>query len=107
MSIILLKSTRPVRFDSLDGMLINIGSTFNLFFIELVVVSTVAPSLSSLLMKPSLGTSNLLAYIHTVSLYVSTPIIPSKIVTAPSQTRRDLSTSAEKSTWPGVSMRLI
>jgi hypothetical protein len=60
-----------------------------------------------LLIKPILGTLNLLAWIQTVSLWVSTPIMPSNMVTAPSQTLKERSTSAEKSTWPGVSIRLI
>ena len=53
------------------------------------------------------GTPYLLAWRHTVSLWASTPILPSKTVTAPSSTRRLRSTSAVKSMCPGVSMMLI
>ena len=44
---------------------------------------------------------------QTVSLWASTPSTAEKMTTAPSSTRSDRSTSAVKSTWPGVSMMLI
>jgi hypothetical protein len=44
---------------------------------------------------------------QTVSLCASTPSTAEKITMAPSRTRSDRSTSAVKSTWPGVSMMLI
>ena len=102
------KSIKPLNsFESSDWMFITSGSTFNLFFIEFVVVSILVPSLSNLLINPNLGILYLLAYIQTVSLYVSTPCIASKTAIAPSQTLKLLSTSAVKSTCPGVSIRLI
>jgi hypothetical protein len=48
-----------------------------------------------------------LAWRQTVSDCASTPLTASKTATAPSSTRRLRSTSAVKSTWPGVSMMLI
>ena len=44
---------------------------------------------------------------QTVSLCASTPSRALKTTTAPSSTRRQRSTSAVKSTWPGVSSRLM
>src|SRR4029078_12856478 len=44
---------------------------------------------------------------HTVSACGSTPATESNTATAPSSTRSERSTSAVKSTWPGVSMMLI
>ena len=53
------------------------------------------------------GTRCLLAWYQTVSLCTSTPPTAQKTPTAPSRTRRERSTSAVKSTWPGVSIMLI
>src|SRR5665213_3933320 len=64
-------------------------------------------SLSILLMKHKRGTLYLVACRHTVSDWASTPSLPSKTATAPSSTRMERSTSAVKSTWPGVSIRLM
>ena len=50
------------------------------------------------------GTPYLLAWRHTVSDCGCTPATASNTATAPSSTRRERSTSAVKSTWPGVSM---
>ena len=58
-------------------------------------------------MKQSRGTWYLLACLQTVSLCASTPSTAEKTTTAPSRTRSERSTSAVKSTWPGVSMMLI
>ena len=66
-----------------------------------------APVRSSLLTKHMRGTAYLLAWRHTVIVCGSTPATPSKTATAPSRTRSERSTSAVKSTWPGVSMMLI
>ena len=63
-----------------------------------------APMRSSLLMKAMRGTRCLLAWYQTVSHCTSTPPTAQKTPTAPSRTRRERSTSAVKSTWPGVSM---
>ena len=64
-----------------------------------------APSRSSLLTRASLGTAYLSACRQTVSLWASTPSRALNTTTAPSSTRRLRSTSAVKSTWPGVSIR--
>ena len=53
------------------------------------------------------GTRYLSACRQTVSLWASTPSRALNTTTPPSSTRRLRSTSAVKSTWPGVSMRLI
>ena len=66
-----------------------------------------APMRSILLMKQSRGTAYLVACRQTVSLWASTPSTAENTTTAPSSTRRLRSTSAVKSTCPGVSMMLI
>ena len=66
-----------------------------------------APTRSILLMKQMRGTLYLSAWRQTVSDCGWTPATASKTATAPSSTRRLRSTSAVKSTWPGVSMMLI
>jgi hypothetical protein len=66
-----------------------------------------APTLSILFMNATRGTLYLSAWRHTVSLWGSTPLPPSKTATAPSRTRSERSTSMVKSTWPGVSMMLM
>ena len=69
--------------------------------------SKLAPVRSILLMKQIRGTSYLLAWRHTVSVWGSTPATASNTATAPSSTRSERSTSTVKSTWPGVSMMLM
>jgi hypothetical protein len=49
----------------------------------------------------------LFAWRHTVIVCGSTPATPSYTATAPSRTRSERSTSAVKSTCPGVSMMLM
>ena len=66
-----------------------------------------APVRSILLMKQIRGTPYRSAWRHTVSVCGSTPATASNTPIAPSSTRSDRSTSTVKSTWPGVSMRLI
>ena len=90
-------------------MLYWIGITFacNLSLIWSTTLSKLAPALSILLTKTILGTSYLLACLHTVSDWGSTPEVPQKTTTAPSNTLKDLSTSIVKSTWPGVSIIFI
>ncbi len=66
-----------------------------------------APTRSILLMYTILGTLYLSACLQTVSDWGSTPPTPHKIAIAPSRTLRERSTSAVKSTCPGVSMILI
>ena len=58
-------------------------------------------------MKQMRGTSYLSACRQTVSDCGCTPATASKTTTAPSKILRLLSTSAVKSTWPGVSIMLI
>ena len=66
-----------------------------------------APTRSILLMKAMRGTLYLSAWRHTVSDWGCTPATASNTATAPSSTRSERSTSAVKSTWPGVSMMLM
>jgi hypothetical protein len=66
-----------------------------------------APTRSILLTKARRGTRYLSAWRQTVSDCGSTPATASKTAIAPSRTRRERSTSAVKSTCPGVSMMLI
>ncbi len=66
-----------------------------------------APMRSILLTKQMRGTRYLSAWRQTVSDWGSTPATESNTATAPSSTRSDRSTSAVKSTWPGVSMMLM
>ena len=66
-----------------------------------------APTRSILLMKAMRGTLYLSAWRHTVSDCGCTPATASNTATAPSSTRSERSTSAVKSTWPGVSMMLM
>ncbi len=71
------------------------------------VILKSAPTRSILLTKQMRGTRYLSACLHTVSDCGSTPETASKTAHAPSSTRSERSTSAVKSTWPGVSMMLI
>ena len=66
-----------------------------------------APTRSILLMKAMRGTRYLSAWRQTVSDCGCTPATASNTATAPSSTRSERSTSAVKSTWPGVSMMLM
>src|SRR5688572_30357209 len=66
-----------------------------------------APLRSILFTNAMTGTSYLAAWRQTLADWGSTPPTPQKRATAPSRTRSDRSTSTVKSTWPGVSMRLI
>ena len=66
-----------------------------------------APTRSILLRKMSLGTLYLSAWRQTVSDWGWTPATASKTAIAPSRTRSERSTSAVKSTCPGVSMMLM
>ncbi len=70
-------------------------------------IRKLAPTRSILLTKQMRGTRYLSACRQTVSDCGSTPATASNTATAPSSTRSDRSTSAVKSTWPGVSMMLI
>ncbi len=66
-----------------------------------------APFLSILFTKQMRGTRYLSPCRHTVSVCGCTPATESNTATAPSSTRRLRSTSAVKSTWPGVSIILM
>ena len=66
-----------------------------------------APTRSILFMNAMRGTWYLSAWRQTVSDCGWTPATASNTATAPSSTRSDRSTSAVKSTWPGVSMMLM
>ena len=70
-------------------------------------LAKLAPTTSILLTNTSRGTLYLSACRQTVSDCASTPFWASKTTTAPSSTRSERSTSAVKSTWPGVSIRLM
>src|SRR5918993_1157345 len=71
------------------------------------VILKSAPMRSILLTKQMRGTRYLSACRHTVSDCGSTPETASNTAHAPSSTRSERSTSAVKSTCPGVSMMLI
>ncbi len=71
------------------------------------VILKSAPIRSILLTKQIRGTRYLSACRHTVSDCGSTPDTASNTAHAPSSTRSERSTSAVKSTWPGVSMMLM
>ena len=72
-----------------------------------MTVSKSAPGRSILLTKKSAGTRYRTAWRQTTSVCGSTPPTAHRTTTAPSKTRRDRSTSAVKSTCPGVSTMLI
>ena len=74
---------------------------------EATPASKSAPVRSILLMKQRRGTRYLSAWRQTVSDWASTPSLASNRATIPSSTRRDRSTSAVKSTCPGVSIRVM
>ena len=63
--------------------------------------------MSILFTKAILGTLYVSACLHTFSDWGSTPPFAQNTATAPSNTRRERSTSTVKSTWPGVSIILI
>src|SRR3984957_3174736 len=89
------------------GQLMGTARAPRRFTIVDVAYSKFAPALSILLMKQIRGTLYLFAWRHTVSDCGCTPCTESKHATAPSSTRSERSTSAVKSTWPGVSMMLM
>jgi hypothetical protein len=74
--------------------------------ISLIAFWKFAPTRSILLMNAMRGTPYLLAWRQTVSDWGWTPATPQNTAMAPSSTRSERSTSAVKSTWPGVSMML-
>ncbi len=101
------RSTTPVKPSSPPiGSCTTSGAGCSRARIEATAVSRSAPARSSLLTNAIRGTPCRSACRHTVSLCGSTPATASNTATAPSSTRSDRSTSAVKSTWPGVSMRV-
>lgn len=66
-----------------------------------------APIRSSLLIKATLGTWYLFICLSTVIDWLCTPPTLQRTRIAPSRTRKALSTSIVKSTWPGVSIIFI
>lgn len=105
---ILIKSITPLKCSPCPtGIWKAKGSTFSNAWMASAVLWTEEPILSNLLIKHILGVPLFSACRQTLTVWASTPFPPSNIVTAPSSTRRLRVTSPEKSTWPGVSMRLI
>ncbi len=89
------------------GNTMTAGFAPSLSVISPTVPSKSAPSLSILFMKQIRGTLYLSACLQTVSDWLCTPSSASNTITPPSSTRSDRSTSAVKSTWPGVSIIFI
>ena len=74
--------------------------------IEATTRSGSAPSRSILLTKKSVGTRSRSSARHRSGVWACTPSTAETTSTAPSSTARTRSTSAMKSGWPGVSIRL-
>ena len=89
------------------GMVTTTGLACSFVFICSTHAQKFAPMRSSLFTYASRGTLYLVACRHTVSDCTSTPPLAQNTPTAPSSTRKLRSTSAVKSTWPGVSMMLM
>ena len=105
---ILIKSTTPLKSSSAPiGIVTGIGLAPNLSSICLIQPKKSAPILSILLTNPILGTLYLSACLQTVSDCGSTPLDAQNKATAPSNTRKERSTSTVKSTCPGVSIMFI
>ena len=101
-------SMTPAKFDSAPiGSWTTTGFACSLPEIWDTVSRKSAPTRSILFTKQMRGTRYLSAWRQTVSDWGSTPDTASKTATAPSSTRSERSTSAVKSTWPGVSMMLM
>ena len=98
----------PWKFDSAPiGSWMTTGLAPSLVRICATVSLKSAPTRSILLTKQIRGTRYLSAWRQTVSDCGSTPDTASNTATAPSSTRSERSTSAVKSTCPGVSMMLM
>ena len=89
------------------GIWMGMGRAFRRVFIISTTRKKSAPGRSILFTKAMRGTPYLSAWRHTVSDWGSTPPTAQNTAQAPSSTRRERSTSAVKSTWPGVSMMLM
>ena len=89
------------------GICITTGRAFSRSVMEATVRKRSAPKRSILLTKHKRGTWYLSACLQTVSDWGCTPATASNTTTPPSSTLRLRSTSAVKSTCPGVSMILI
>ncbi len=72
-----------------------------------IALNGLAPILSSLFTNIILGTWYLIICLLTVIVCGCTPPTPHNNKTAPSNTLNALYTYIVKSTWPGVSIRLI
>jgi hypothetical protein len=106
--LILMMSITPRNLSSEPmGIWIATGLASSLEMIWSKVRLKSAPIRSILLTKQIRGTRYLSAWRQTVSDCGSTPATESNTATAPSSTRSERSTSAVKSTCPGVSMMLI
>ena len=102
-----MTSICPRRLSSLPSG-IRIGQTLAPSLVRMLstAASKSAPVRSILLTKAMRGTLYLVAWRQTVSDCGCTPATPQNTAMAPSSTRSERSTSAVKSTWPGVSMML-
>ena len=102
------RSTTPVNASSAPiGICTATGLACSLVRICSIAAVKSAPTRSILLTKQMRGTPYRSACRQTVSDWGSTPATASNTATAPSSTRSERSTSAVKSTCPGVSMMLI
>ena len=102
------KSTIPWKFSSAPiGNTKGTGLAPNFSLISRTALKKSAPERSILFTKAIRGTPYLFAWRHTVSDCASTPPTAQNKATAPSNTRRERSTSTVKSTCPGVSIILI
>ena len=103
-----MRSITPANSPSFpSGKIIGQAFAPSLVFISWTAFSKSAPVRSILFTKAIRGTPYLFAWRHTVSLCGCTPATPQNTAIAPSKTRRERSTSAVKSTCPGVSIMLI
>ena len=107
-ALISIRSTTPLKFASAPiGIWIATGRAPSRLRMVSITCSKSAPALSILLTKQMRGTLYLSPCRQTVSVCGCTPDTESNSATAPSSTRSERSTSAVKSTWPGVSIMLM
>ncbi len=108
MAFISIRSTTPLNLASAPiGICVATGRAPSRLRIVSITCSKSAPALSILFTKQMRGTLYLSPCRHTVSVCGCTPDTESNSATAPSSTRSERSTSAVKSTCPGVSIILI
>ena len=107
-ALLVIKSTTPLKSSSAPiGTCNGTGRAPSMSLIMPTTLKKSAPERSILLMNPMRGTLYLSARPQLVSDCGSTPDTAQNNATAPSNTRKERSTSTVKSTWPGVSMMLI